>query len=293
MSEVHKPARASSALGTYRRLLGYTRSFRGVAVLAVLGMVLDAACMTVFARLIKPLLDNLFVQRDPATIFWMPLIIIGIFVVRGMATYVTDYGTAFVGRGVVQKLRRDVFEKYLRMPAAFFDAESSGNQIARITYTAEQVAHASTDAVKIVMVDGLTVIGYITVMLLASVYLTLALLVMVPLVGALVSVGEAGAAVRLGTGDPAEARVELLLPPRTGGGDVAGLGLLVLLLEHGDLVGALAPHELLVRLLARGVRLEECAGVLLELFQGDVSHGANRSEGCSRRSIRATTALRR
>lgn len=186
MSEVHKPARASSALGTYRRLLGYTRSFRGVAVLAVLGMVLDAACMTVFARLIKPLLDNLFVQRDPATIFWMPLIIIGIFVVRGMATYVTDYGTAFVGRGVVQKLRRDVFEKYLRMPAAFFDAESSGNQIARITYTAEQVAHASTDAVKIVMVDGLTVIGYITVMLLASVYLTLALLVMVPLVGALV-----------------------------------------------------------------------------------------------------------
>ena len=106
---------------------------------------------------------------------------------RSIATYVTDYGTAYIGRGVVQQLRQKVFDHYLRLPAGFFDRESSGHQIARITYSSEQVAHASTDALKVAVVDGLSVVFYVIVMLLVSVKLTLALLVMVPLVGALVT----------------------------------------------------------------------------------------------------------
>jgi subfamily B ATP-binding cassette protein MsbA len=143
--------------------------------------------MGLFARIIKPMLDNLFIERDPASIFWMPIIIIAIFFVRSIATYVTDYGTAYIGRGVVQQLRQKVFDHYLRLPASFFDRESSGHQIARITYSSEQVAHASTDALKVAVVDGLSVVFYVIVMMLVSVKLTLALLVMVPLVGALVT----------------------------------------------------------------------------------------------------------
>ncbi|MFO1517717.1 MAG: lipid A export permease/ATP-binding protein MsbA [Lysobacterales bacterium] len=177
---------APSATATYRRLLGYTTRYWPVAFVALLGMVTDAGCMTVFARVIKPMLDDLFIARDAGVIFWMPIVIVTIFLVRSAGTFATDYGTAYIGRGVVQTLRRHVFEHYLRLPASWFDAEGSGTQIARITYTAEQVAQASTEAVKVAVVDGLTVIGFIGVMLLASVRLTLTLLVMVPLVGALV-----------------------------------------------------------------------------------------------------------
>ncbi|NCT66362.1 MAG: lipid A export permease/ATP-binding protein MsbA [Rhodanobacteraceae bacterium] len=182
---------AQSGLALYARLLGYTRRYRAVVLLAVLAMVADAACMGVFARIIKPMLDDLFVARDPASIFWMPILILVIFLVRSIATYVTDYGTAYVGRGVVQQLRQQVFDHYLRLPASFFDREASGHQISRITYSSEQVAQASTDALKVAVVDGLSVVFYVIVMLLASVRLTLALLVMVPLVGLLVtSVGR-------------------------------------------------------------------------------------------------------
>lgn len=173
-------ALAGGAWRTWRRLLGYSARHPVWASLAIVGMIVDAACMTLFARLIKPLLDNLFVDKDPYTIFWMPIWIIGIFVVRGIASYATDYGTAVVGRNVVHALRTEVFARYLRMPGAFFALEPPGQQISRITYTTEQVAQAATNAVKVAVVDGLTVIGLAGVMLWYSPYLTASLLVMVP-----------------------------------------------------------------------------------------------------------------
>jgi subfamily B ATP-binding cassette protein MsbA len=179
-------ASAPSGFALYARLLGYARRYWLVAIATVVAMIVDAGCMGLFAHSIKPMLDDLFVARDKATIFWMPIVIVGIFLVRSFAIYATDYGTAYIGRGVVQRLRQQIFDQYLRLPASFFATEPSGHQIARITYTAEQVAQASTDSVKVAVVDGLSVIFYVWVMLAASVRLTLALLVMVPLVGALV-----------------------------------------------------------------------------------------------------------
>ena len=178
--------RGPSGLALYRRLLGYARRYWAVALLAVTGMVVDAACMGIFARAIKPMLDNLFIERDPDTIFWMPIVIVAIFLARSIATYSTDYGIAYIGRGVVQQLRQQVFDRYLVMPSAFFDSEPAGQQISRITYSSEQVAQASTDALKTAVVDGLSIVFYVIVMLMASVWLTVALLVMVPLVGVLV-----------------------------------------------------------------------------------------------------------
>ncbi|MGH8113056.1 MAG: lipid A export permease/ATP-binding protein MsbA [Rhodanobacteraceae bacterium] len=170
---------------TYRRLLGYSATHWRMALLALIGMVVSAACMTLFAKLLKPLLDRLFIARDPHTIFWMPIWILGIFAVRGVASWLGTYGMAYVGRRVVQAIREDVFDAYLRLSDSFFEGEASGAQIARITYTCDQLARASTDAVKTSVVDGLTVIGLVVVMLYYSPVLTLALLTMVPTVALL------------------------------------------------------------------------------------------------------------
>ncbi|HEX5489219.1 MAG TPA: lipid A export permease/ATP-binding protein MsbA [Rhodanobacteraceae bacterium] len=180
--------RSDSDAVIYRRLLSLLRPYKAVVVVTVLAMVTDAACMTLFARVIKPLIDKLFgATRDPQVIFWMPIVIISIFLVRSIAVYVSIYGAAYIGRGVVQRMRRRVFDQYLRMPTSFFDGESSGQQISRITYTSEQVAQATTDSAKTAIVDGLTVVGLVAVMLLTSWELSLALLVMVPTIGILVT----------------------------------------------------------------------------------------------------------
>jgi subfamily B ATP-binding cassette protein MsbA len=176
-----------SDAAVYRRLLGLLRPYRTIVVVTIMGMVVDAAAMTAFARVIKPMIDKLFVTHEPRVIFWMPIIIVAIFFVRSIAVYIESYGSAYVGRGVVQDMRRRIFGKYLRMPAAFFDAESSGQQISRITYTSEQVAQATTDSAKTTIVDGLTVVGLVGVMLWTNWKLSLALLVMVPMIGVLVT----------------------------------------------------------------------------------------------------------
>ncbi|MDO1527415.1 lipid A export permease/ATP-binding protein MsbA [Fulvimonas sp. R45] len=172
----------------YKRLLGYTKRYWVVGVIAMLGMAVDGGGLAAFTKLLKPMIDRLFAEKDPYLIFWMPIWIIGIFAVRGVGTFVSSYGISYIGRNVVQAMQRDVFGAYLRLPAAFFGEEPSGQQISRITYTSEQVAAASTDAVKVAITEGVTVAGMLYVMLSTSPYLTLVLLVMVPPVALIATV---------------------------------------------------------------------------------------------------------
>jgi len=69
-----KPQMQGSDAAVYRRLLGLLHPFRTVVAVTIIAMVVDAACMTLFARVIKPLIDKLFVTHDPHVIFWMPII---------------------------------------------------------------------------------------------------------------------------------------------------------------------------------------------------------------------------
>ena len=173
---------------TYKRLLGYTRRYWVVGMVSILGMALESGCLAAFTKLLRPMIDELFAHKDAYLIFWMPIWIIGLFVLRGIAIVLNDYGIAYIGRNVVQNIRRDVFDAYLRLPAAFFGSEHSGQQVSRITYTSEQVAQASTDALKVAVTEGLMIVGMMYVMLSTSAYLTMALLIMVPAVVLIVTV---------------------------------------------------------------------------------------------------------
>jgi len=164
----------------YKRLLGYLKPYRWVGVGTMIGMAGDAAGQTLLVRLIKPMIDGLFVEKDPNTIFWLPIYILGLAAMRGIASYYADYGMGVLARNVVKDIRKDVFASYLRVPMPFFAEEASGHQISRITYTSDQVAKASTTAFKSVVQDGLTAVGMVAIMLYYSAYLTLALLVLVP-----------------------------------------------------------------------------------------------------------------
>ena len=175
-----------AAWPTYRRLLGYLRPYRSVSFAVVIGMAVDAAALGAFAGLVRPLIDKVFITREAEAIFWLPIIIIAIFLLRAVATFITSYGMAYIGRGVVQTMREQVFGNYLALPGTFFGREASGHQVARITYTADQLAQATTEAVRVSIIDSLTIMAMIAVMLWNSWRLTLVLLVMVPTIAAVV-----------------------------------------------------------------------------------------------------------
>ncbi len=170
----------------YRRLLRYALPAWPIGLVAAFGMLLEAAAAGAFTWLMQPMIDGTFVQRDPATIAWLPAAVVVIFVVRGIATFVSDVGMARIGRSVVRELREQVLAKYLKLPSSFFDREPAATLVARLSYNTEQVSQSVTEAVKVMLTDSLTLVALLVVMLMQSVKLTATMLIMGPVIALIV-----------------------------------------------------------------------------------------------------------
>ena len=172
---------------TYRRLLRYALVHWQVFALAVVGMVLYAAADTGFAALMKPLLDQSFVEKDPDAITLIPLALIGIFLVRALAGFLSNFCMSWVGRMVIKKLRRELFDKLLRLPVNYYDNIASGELLSKLTYNVEQVATASSKALTTLIRDSLTVVGLIAWMFYLSPGLATFIVVVGPTLSILVA----------------------------------------------------------------------------------------------------------
>ena len=165
-----------AAWRTYRRLLGYASKYRWYLFAAGLSMVVEAACAGAFTRLMEPMVNETFVARNPEVRWSLPMAVLGLFLLRGVATFVTDYGMARAGRSVVRDLRTQVMGKYLRLPNARFDREPVAALVSRLNYDTEQVTQATSEAIKIVVTDTLTIAALVAVMIWQSPRVTLAML---------------------------------------------------------------------------------------------------------------------
>lgn len=168
--------------GLYRRLLRYAWPYRGMFALAIVGMIIGSATEPVFAALMRPLLNGGFVHKNPASIRFMPLALVALFLVRGIASFVSSYLMNWVGRRVVFDVRAEMFSRLLYLPTAFFDAHSSGVLIAKLIYDVEQVASAATRALSTLVKDNLTVLGLLGWMIYLDWGLTLTILGVAPVI---------------------------------------------------------------------------------------------------------------
>jgi len=148
-----------TAVTTYRRLLGYVSPYKGTFIIAVIGMVCYAVTDAAFAALIKPLLDQNFVNRDPQWMLWTPLLLLLVFIARSLGGFFSTYYMASVGRHVVKDIRRQMFTRITHLPTKYFDHSSSGHILSKFTFDSEQVATATTNAVTILVRDSLTVLA--------------------------------------------------------------------------------------------------------------------------------------
>ena len=167
----------------YKRLLKNTQAYKGVFGLAIIGMIVHAITDTSFAAIIKPLLDGSFINKDPEFISLMPLLIILIFLFRGIGSFMSNYGMAYVGRSIIRDIRRDMFNKILEKPSSSYDRSVTGKLVSKITFDAEQVSEAATKAITTVIKDGLTIIGLLSLMFYYSFILSIGLILIAPLIG--------------------------------------------------------------------------------------------------------------
>ena len=166
----------------YLRLLSYVRPHWRMFAFSLLMMVLLAATEPVLPAMMKPLLDGSFVEKDPVIIRWMPLALIALFVVRGIATYIGTYAGNWVWNKVVTEMREAMFRKLVQLPGRYYADNLSGNLISKVSYDASQVTGAATTVLTSVVKDSIVILGLLGVMFYYNWKLTLLSLVMAPLI---------------------------------------------------------------------------------------------------------------
>ena len=167
---------------TFKRLWTYIRLYKSGLVVAVIALVVNAVSDTYMISLLKPLLDEGFGNSESNFLKTLPFIILGLMLVRGTSGFVSSYCLSWVSGNVVMLMRRRIFNQFMHMPVSFFDRESTGGLLSRITYDTEQVAGATSKALVSIVREGASIVGLLVLMFWNSWELSLVLLVVAPLV---------------------------------------------------------------------------------------------------------------
>lgn len=175
-------AQGIAGLQVYRRLASYSLRYWPYLLLAILGLLVSAITQPLFAYIMGPLLDKAILQRDPEVIAWLPLGIMGIFFLRGVAMFVSGYFMGLVGRSVVQTIRGEVFNHLLRLPVPYFQQHSAGQLLSQLTFYTDQLATAATRGITVLIQETATIIGLLALMFYRSWQLSLGLLIILPLI---------------------------------------------------------------------------------------------------------------
>jgi len=166
----------------YARLMGYVRPYWKAFALSILAMVLTAGTEPLFPAIMKPLLDGSFVNRDPKIAYLMPIALVGIFVLRGILTYVSSYAMSWVSNRVILDLRAELFGRLLRLPSSYYENTTTGTLVSKIAYDVSGVNAAATSVLTTLIRDSFTVIGLLGWLFYLSWKLTLLTLIVVPAV---------------------------------------------------------------------------------------------------------------
>lgn len=177
-----------SASQSYKRLLGYVKTYKAAAIVAIIGMLGYSAMDATFVWLMQPFIDEGLTERNSAVLTWAPFVVIALVLGRGAFNFVSSYCLAYVGSQVVRSLRQDLFQHMLNLPVSFHDKHSNGELISKITFDTEQVQQAITKALLVLVREGAYVAFLLVVMFAASWKLSLVFLVITPIVAIIVTV---------------------------------------------------------------------------------------------------------
>jgi subfamily B ATP-binding cassette protein MsbA len=188
MSKPVSPVTTNSAQPTlgawsaYKRLLGYVLQHGVVFSVSIVGFVLFALTQPAFASLMEYMVDSVASSDGEARII-IPAAVLAIFMVRGIGFFLGNYGITYVARRVIHQLRLDIFDRLLVLPARFYHRNASATLLSKLTFNVEQVTGAATDALKIFVREGLTIIGLLAYIVYLNWQLSLVFLTVGPFIG--------------------------------------------------------------------------------------------------------------
>jgi len=148
-------------LRLYLRLLSYARPYWRTVVVSVVSVVIAAAMEPLMPALMKPLVDESLIAKDPTSLWMVPIFLVLVVVLRGLADYVVTVSSQSLAQRTVEDLRAAVFAKQLDLPLSRHDQEQGGRMLTRITYDTQMVADAVSNAWLVFVRDTLVILGLV------------------------------------------------------------------------------------------------------------------------------------
>ena len=165
----------------YRHYLPYIKNYKLKFFFAVIGMIMVAGGTAGTVYIIEPLLDNIFINKNEELLYIMPFIVVGIYTVKALGTYIQKYYISYIGQDIVRIIRDKLLKHILNLDMSFFNKRHGGELISRITNDINRIQMAVSNYVSDMIRELLTIIGLVSVAIYQSAELAFYGLVVLPL----------------------------------------------------------------------------------------------------------------
>ncbi|HHF6577698.1 TPA: lipid A ABC transporter ATP-binding protein/permease MsbA [Haemophilus influenzae] len=175
-----------STLQTFKRLWPMIKPFKAGLIVSGVALVFNALADSGLIYLLKPLLDDGFGKANHSFLKMMAFVVVGMIILRGITNFISNYCLAWVSGKVVMTMRRRLFKHLMFMPVSFFDQNSTGRLLSRITYDSQMIASSSSGSLITIVREGAYIISLFAVMFYTSWELTIVLFIIGPIIAVLI-----------------------------------------------------------------------------------------------------------
>jgi ATP-binding cassette, subfamily B, bacterial MsbA len=166
----------------YKRYWPYIRGYKSYFILVFIGIILTVGATASIARIMQLLIDDVFINKNPFMLYFIPSLLIGVYVIKAIGRYIQAIFTTHIGLHIVTRLREDLLEKIIRMDMSFLYMNRSGELISRITNDISRVQYFVSTMMPELIRESLIVIALVGTVIYLNPTLAFWALIVVPLV---------------------------------------------------------------------------------------------------------------
>ncbi|MEJ2501387.1 MAG: ABC transporter transmembrane domain-containing protein, partial [Campylobacterales bacterium] len=166
---------------TFRRFWPYIKGYKGYYLIVAVGIILTVLATVATAQIMQPLMDKMFIEKDPKMLYYIPLMMIGIYVAKSVGRYLQAVFMNYIGQHIVTRLRSQLLDHMLHLDMAFLHANRSGELISRITNDINRVQYFVSNMLPELVREFLTALGLVVYVIYLNAELAFYSLVVMPL----------------------------------------------------------------------------------------------------------------
>ena len=166
----------------FLRYWPYLKAYKFYYFLVFIGIILTVSATAATAQIMQPLMDDMFIERDPKMLYMIPFMLIGIYIAKSVGRYLQSVYMNYIGLSVVTELREVLLEKILHLDMKVLYANRSGEMISRVTNDINRVQYFVSNMLPELIREVLTVVGLVSYVIYLSAELAFYALVILPAV---------------------------------------------------------------------------------------------------------------